>query len=63
MSPQPLPVDSKDWYKIYGSPKERVHGLRQISAKNLSSMILHCRAGKDYLIVDVRRSDCDVSEK
>lgn len=54
------PINSKGWMDAYPIPRERPeHPLMQISVRELDeAMSKGLKAGKDILIVDVRRSDC-----
>lgn len=61
------PINSNEWSKCYPEPKNRSADvgsvpLSMISVTELAEwMDTGKEAGKDYLVVDVRRTDCTVS--
>lgn len=55
------PINSNEWSKCYPEPRDRAP-LSLISVTQLTEwMNSGKQAGKDYLVVDVRRTDCTVS--
>ena len=52
------PINQAEWQKVYGEPTARPG---TISVDELSAWYADKTPGKDFVVVDVRRSDCDVS--
>lgn len=52
------PINIGEWWKVYGEPKAKP-GV--IGVEELASWYGTKTSGRDFLVVDVRRSDCDVS--
>jgi rhodanese-related sulfurtransferase len=60
------PINSKHWHDVYGEPRPRTdHPLRSVSVDELTALVQSGtqRAGTDFLVVDVRRADCEVSAR
>ncbi|PWN96150.1 hypothetical protein FA09DRAFT_300336 [Tilletiopsis washingtonensis] len=56
------PINSKHWHDVYGEPRPRTdHPLRSVSVDELTALVQSGtqRAGTDFLVVDVRRADCE----
>lgn len=55
------PIDSKNWYDVYEKANERETELPLITVQELATLQSGGQAGKDFLVIDVRRADCSVS--
>ena len=56
------PIQASDWHKAYPAPSDRSSKpLLQLDPTELQERTKGQTAGKDYVIVDVRRADCEVS--
>lgn len=53
------PINKSDWSKVYGEP---ITKPGSISVDELTAWYADKTPGKDFVVVDVRRSDCDVSD-
>lgn len=53
------PINQNDWWKVYGEPTTQPG---TISVDELTAWYAEKTPGKDFVIVDVRRTDCDVSD-
>lgn len=51
------PINTSDWWKVYGEPTTKPGA---ISVDELTAWYADKTPGKDFVVVDVRRSDCDV---
>lgn len=57
------PINSSDWPKVYPVPRDRsLSPLKSITPSELADLMRNPKqkAGKDFLVVDVRRADCEV---
>jgi hypothetical protein len=65
MSEDEHPINSKGWTNAYPAPSERSDcPLLQMSIEELDvEMASGSIPGKDYIVVDVRRADCLVSNR
>lgn len=52
------PINKAEWQKVYGEPTTKPGS---ISVDELTGWYADKTPGKDFVVVDVRRSDCDVS--
>ncbi|CDS82384.1 uncharacterized protein SPSC_03203 [Sporisorium scitamineum] len=50
------PINQGDWWKVYGEPATKPGS---ISVDELAAWFSEKTPGKDFVVVDVRRSDCD----
>lgn len=57
------PINSKRWMDAYPTPSKRSNcPLAEISVRDLSMVLdSEAKSGRDFIIVDVRRTDCLVS--
>ncbi|KAN0066196.1 hypothetical protein ACQY0O_000290 [Thecaphora frezii] len=64
------PIATSDWWKVYGEPRPREPALTQLDVHQVSQWLQpdgnddgdkpeRLQPGKDFLIIDVRRSDCE----
>lgn len=58
--PDQHPIDSKEWHAAYGKPRHAEQHLRSVTVEELGSIQSQQMAGKEYLVIDVRRADCTV---
>ncbi|EPQ31925.1 uncharacterized protein PFL1_00124 [Pseudozyma flocculosa PF-1] len=59
----PAPISTSEWWKVHGEPRPRDPALPQLDVEEVASWYQPgdraLRPGVDFLIVDVRRSDCE----
>ncbi|KAJ9477966.1 hypothetical protein PHBOTO_001548 [Pseudozyma hubeiensis] len=56
MTGEEHPINQSDWQKVYGEPTTKPGS---ISVDELTAWFHDKTPGKDFVVVDVRRSDCD----
>ncbi|SNX82910.1 uncharacterized protein MEPE_01616 [Melanopsichium pennsylvanicum] len=56
MSAEEHPINQNDWQKVYGEPATKPGS---ITVDELTAWYTDKTPGKDFVVVDVRRSDCD----
>lgn len=56
--PEEHRINQGDWSKVYGEPTTKPGS---ISVDELTSWYADKTPGKDFVVIDVRRADCEVS--
>lgn len=58
MAAEEHPINRSDWQKVYGEPTTKPGSIH---VDELTAWYADKTPGKDFVVVDVRRSDCEVS--
>lgn len=58
MTTEEHPINRAEWQKVYGEPTSKPGS---ISVDQLTAWYANKTPGKDFIVIDVRRSDCEVS--